>query len=119
MPIAKASMLLRIVCSSQGRKSDFSQIFKYSLFFIFYLLILFILFFCYCELFGIDSTLVQEELQRIHATVTSSTPLTSDGSSQEFFIDFKVDPEHFRKIEEFVTTLPTGINGHYNNLFIF
>lgn len=54
----------------------------------------------------VDQEPLMKEIAAIHAITQSSSRV--ELKSDEFFMDLIIDPENFRRLEEFVAGLPSG-----------
>lgn len=93
MPIARASMLLRVVYPSEGKTIHHIS-FPYSRC---------TLFFC-----SIDGEVVTKEVEKVGGVIVSRSQPSSSSALTEEFLDVKIDPEYYRKMEELVKIVGSG-----------
>ncbi len=63
--------------------------------------------------FGLDSNTVVAEIDKLAGII-----MTRSSSEKEEFMDVKIDPESFRKMEEIVKLLPGGEHTLHVSLFL-
>lgn len=95
MPIARASMLLRVVYPSEGKTITIHHIsFPHSHFALFF--------------YSLDGEVVTKEVEKLGGVIVSRSQSSSSSASTEEFLDVKIDPEYYRKMEELVKIVGSG-----------